>query len=235
MKALALEHPERVELTARGVAEDRRFFLVDERGRLLGGARHGPLVQVRPSWDGTRLALDFPDGTRVAAEVELAEPVETDFWGDRVVHGRRVAGPWAEALSAYAGRTLGLVHVDDSSFAVDIAATTLVSDGSLGALGGLDGRRFRMLLELEGCEAFEEDGWDGLLVRAGSALLRVAGPVPRCAVTTQDPATGLRDHDTLRAIRAVRGERDDRHVYLGMYAEVAGPGVVAVGDPVAPV
>ena len=235
MKALGLEHPERVELTERGVAEDRRFFLVDERGRLLGGSRHGPLVQVRPAWDGSRLALEFPDGTRVEDEVGLGEPVATDFWGDRLVHGRRVLGPWSAALSEYAGRPLSLVRVEDRSFAVDIAAATLVSDGSLAAVGGLDGRRFRMLLELGGCAAFEEDGWDGLLVRAGAALLRVGGPVPRCAVTTQDPATGLRDHDTLRAIRTARGVSHDGRFYLGVYADVAAPGAVAVGDALVPV
>jgi uncharacterized protein len=190
---------------------------------------------VRPARDGTCLTLTFPDGTRVAGEVEAGEPVETDFWGDRLVQGRLVRGPWAEALGDYVGRPLSLVQVEDTSMAVDIAPTTLVSDGSLAALGGLDGRRFRMLLELEGCEPFEEDGWDGLLVRVGSALLRLAGPVPRCAVTTQDPQTGVRDHDTLRVIRSVRGRSADGRLYLGMYAEVAVPGAVAVGDTVTPI
>ena len=235
MKSLGLQHPERVELSERGVAEDRRFYLVDDEGRLVGGVKHGPLVRVRPEWDGvSRLALRFPDRDRVEGEVELAEPVETDFYGKRRVRGRAVRGPWAKALSDYAGTPLSLVRVEDESFAVDISVATLVSAGSLGALGGLDGRRFRMLLELEGCGAFEEDTWSGSLVRAGSALLRVAGPVPRCAVTTQDPATGVRDHDTLRSICDVRGPSEDGRIFFGMYADVALPGSVALGDPVSP-
>lgn len=235
MKSLGLQHPDRIELTERGVAEDRRFYLVDGTGRLVGGVKHGPLVQVRPDWDGgSRLELAFPDGTGVAGEVELAEPVETDFYGNRVVSGRLVRGPWAEALSEYAGAPLSLVRVEDSSYGLDISVATLVSDGSLAALGGLDGRRFRMLLELRGCGAFDEDSWSGSLVRAGSALLRIAGPVPRCAVTTQDPETGVRDHDTLRAIRELRGDSADGKIYFGMYADVAVPGSVAVGDAVSP-
>ncbi|HXH87469.1 MAG TPA: MOSC N-terminal beta barrel domain-containing protein [Gaiellaceae bacterium] len=186
VKSLALSHPGRIELTERGVAEDRRFYLLDADDRLVGGVKHGPLVRVRPDWDGVRLRLDFPGGQTVEAEVGLGERVETDFWRLRTVHGRRVVGPWAEALTDYAGAPLSLVRVDGASFAQDINVTTLVCDGSLAALGGLDGRRFRMLLELEGCAAFEEDGWDGGLVQAGGALLRIAGPVPRCAVTTQD-------------------------------------------------
>jgi len=235
VKSLGLAHPERVELTERGVAEDRRFYLVNEDGRLVGGSTHGPLVQVRPEWDGTRLALTFPDGGRVEAEVELGEAVTTDFYGQRAVRGRRVVGPWAEALSSFRGAELSLVRVDDDSFATDICPATLVSDGTLAALGGLDGRRFRMLFELEGCGPFEEDGWDGSVVRAGEALLRLAGPVPRCVVTTQDPATGVRDHDTLRVIRTVRGDSADGQIHCGMYADVVAPGAVVLGDAVTPV
>lgn len=235
MKSLGLQQPERVDLTERGVAEDRRFYLVDGERRLVGGVKHGPLVQVRPEWDGvSRLALTFPDGAGVEGEIELAEPVSTDFYGKRSIAGRVVRGPWAGALSDYAGAPLSLVRVEDTSYALDISVATLVSDGSLAALGGLDGRRFRMLLELAGCAAFEEDSWSGSLVRAGSALLRLTGPVPRCAVTTQDPATGIRDHDTLRSIREVRGDAEDGRIYFGMYAEVAVPGAVAVGDAVSP-
>ena len=235
VKSLGLAHPDRIELTARGVADDRRFYLLDGDDRLVGGVKHGPLVQVAPDWDGSRLALVFPGGSRVEAEVELGEPVVTDFYGKRTVHGRRVVGPWADALSDFRSANLSLARVDDASHAQDIHVATLVSDGSLAAIGGLDGRRFRMLLELEGCRAFEEDEWDGELVRAGEALLRVAGPVPRCAVTTQDPATGVRDHDTLRVIRTLRGATDEKSIYFGMYATVVEPGAIAVGDSVTPV
>jgi uncharacterized protein len=235
VKSLGLQHPERIELTERGVAEDRRFYLVDESGRLVGGVKHGSLVQIRPDWDGvSRLGLSFPEGSRIEGDVEPGDAVETNFYGMRAVRGRLVRGPWAEALSDYAGASLSLVRVEDSSYALDISAATMVSDGSLAALAGLDGRRFRMLFELRGCDAFEEDSWDGSLVRAGAALLRLAGPVPRCAVTTQDPATGVRDHDTLRAIRGLRGDSEDGKIYFGMYADVAVPGTVAVGDPVSP-
>lgn len=235
VKSLGLAHPSRIELSDRGVADDRRFYLLDADDSLVGGVKHGPLVQVAPFWDGSTLTLVFPDGARIEAEVELGEAVETDFYGHRTVHGRRVVGPWADALSDFRSARLTLARVDDTSHAQDIHAATLVSDGSLAAIGALDGRRFRMLLELEGCRAFEEDEWDGGLVRAGAALLRIAGPVPRCAVTTQDPARGVRDHDTLRAIREIRGTTEDKKIYFGMYATVVEPGRVAVGDAVTPV
>jgi uncharacterized protein YcbX len=58
--------------------------------------------------------------------------------------------------------------------------------------------------------------------------------VPRCATTTRDPSTGERDFDTLRAIEAYRGRRDDKKIDFGVYARVLEPGRVKVGDLVEP-
>ena len=61
------------------------------------------------------------------------------------------------------------------------------------------------------------------------------GPVPRCVVTTQDPATGVKDFDTLKRIAEYRPlMQESRGIPFGMYAEVERPGRVAVGDPVEP-
>ena len=56
-----------------GVRGNRRFWLVDARGRLFNGKRGGPMVRIRPEWDEeTRvLALTFPGGRRVEGVVEL--------------------------------------------------------------------------------------------------------------------------------------------------------------------
>ena len=51
-------------------------------------------------------------------------------------------------------------------------------------------------------------------------------------MTTQDPALGVRDHDTLRVIRTLRGATDEKSIYFGMYATVVEPGGIAVGDSV---
>lgn len=234
IKSLGLEHPDVIDLDERGALEDRRFFPVSE-GRLLGGVRHGPLVRVRPAWDpaARRLALTFPDGATVEGVVALGEVVTVDFWG-RPVRGRIVEGPWGEALSEYASASIQLVERGEDDHATDVHPATMVSRSSVERLGARDARRFRMLFELDGSEPFEEDTWRGREVRAGGALLRVGGPVPRCAVTTQDPETGIRDYDTLRAIRDLRGvrEADGKSLDCGVYAEVLEPGSVRVGDAI---
>ena len=66
VKGLALEHPAEIELTEQGVREDRRFYLVDDTGRLIDGLLAGRLVQVAAHIDpdGTHLRMTFPDGSR---------------------------------------------------------------------------------------------------------------------------------------------------------------------------
>jgi len=58
--------------------------------------------------------------------------------------------------------------------------------------------------------------------------------VPRCAVTTQDPDTGVPTLDTLRGIKSYRGLRDGTQIDFGVYFDVEQPGRVRVGDAVQP-
>lgn len=171
----------------------------------------------------------------------MGEVVQTNFWGKRDVPGRVVEGPWAAALSGYVGKDVVLVRVDDGASAVDIEHGSLVSRASCERLAAevgaeVDPRRFRMLLELDGASAHEEDEWNGRRVRIGEAVVRVGGPVPRCAITTQDPETGVRTLDTLRAIKDYRGVRvaDGKSLDFGVYFTVEQPGRVWVGDSVQP-
>jgi uncharacterized protein YcbX len=242
VKALALLHPDEILLEREGVAENRRFYLVDAEGRLANGKKAGALVQVRAAcnYDGTWLALDFPDGGRLEGGVELGATVTTDFWG-REVAGRVCEGPWSAALSEVAGVALTLVRTERPGDGSDVHRVSLVSTASLQELarrGGDDGladdRRFRLLVTLDGCSPHEEDTWEGRRLALGDAVVRVGGPIPRCVVTTLSPETGARDLDTLRAIKDYRGLSAERTIDFGVYAEVQEPGRVRVGDAAGP-
>ena len=123
-----------------------------------------------------------------------------------------------------------------------MAPASLVSTASLDALQAaagvdrpVDGRRFRMTVGVDGVDAHAEDGWIGERVRLGGAVVIVREKVGRCAVTTRDPDTGIRDLDTLGTIAAYRGHVPTREpLPFGVWCEVMEPGRVAVGDSVEP-
>lgn len=244
VKGTSLQHPDRVELTSNGIPENRRFFLVDEDGSLFSAPDLGPLVRIRAHLAavGGRLTLTFPDGATVEGPGgAVGDELVVDFYG-RPVEAMVVEGPFSEALSAFAERPLRLVRSVRPGDGSDVHHLSLVSSASVAALaagaghdGELDARRFRMDLELDGCEPYEEDGWDGRRVRLGSAVVRLHGQIPRCVLTTKDPVTGLKDFDTLREIARQRPRiGGDGGLPFGMYAEVEKPGPVAVGDEVTP-
>jgi MOSC domain-containing protein len=239
IKGLALVHPDDVHLDRTGVLENRRFYIVDDAGRRYGQIRNGRLVQIRVAYDSKRerLALTFPDGTVAAGVVALADEITTDFYG-RPVAGRLLVGPWNEALSNWAGRSLRVVQPAPGE-AVDRArgAVSLVSEASLRELARhgnrddpVDGRRFRMLFQVDSLEAHAEDKWLRRQVRIGEALIRLRGLVGRCAITTQNPDTGVPDFDTLRVLDDYRGMTAKRELPFGVYGEVLEPGRVRVGD-----
>jgi len=240
VKGLGLVHPDDVLLTRDGVRNDRRFYLVDPEGRLINNKTCGELIQVRPdvSEDATQLALAFPSGESVKGEVVPGAAVETSFYG-RPVTGRFAEGPWSEALSEHAGRPLRLVRADEQGAAIDrIHVVSLISDGSLRALARrsgverVDGRRFRMTIELEGGEEHAEDEWIGGELEVGEARIRVTGPVGRCVVTTRNPDSGVSDLDTLGALAGYRTLREGKSFGCGVCGDVLVEGVVRVGDSI---
>jgi hypothetical protein len=245
VKGLALAAADELRLEPFGVLENRRFHVLDERGRFVNGLTklERSLVEVKAAWDPADdvLTLTFPDGETVQGEVHESERLDTIF-NRRSEPGRIVNGPWARALSEFAGRPLRLARTERPGGAVDRSngAVSLVSDASVDELArqanvdAVDARRFRMLIGLAGCSPHEEDEWVGRRVRIGEALVRVREQVARCAITTQDPDTGQSDLDTLRVIKRYRGVRGRKYLDFGVYGDVLEPGRVRLGDNVEP-
>jgi uncharacterized protein YcbX len=244
VKSLGLVHPGEVVLEPGGVAGNRRFWLRDERGALYAGKRDGTMMRIGPEWEEAtrRLALTFPDGDRVEDVAELGDLVEAELYR-LPLPCRRVIGPWQEAISRFVGRPLEFLWADDG--AVDRTphggSVSLVSRASLDRLreeGGfadqIDGRRFRMLFEIDGVSAHEEDTWIGGKVRIGDATVVFNGDIGRCIVTSRDPATGVVDLATLVTLASYRRDGVTEPLPFGVYGSVLTPGRVRVGDSVTP-
>lgn len=240
IKGTRLRRVEQVALTRSGAAGDRRFFLVDDQGRMLNSKVLGMLHTVSAGFDESsgRLSLEFEDGAVLDGVVGDGGDVETTAYG-RFRMGQLVEGPWAEALSALCGRQLRLVRTESAVDRGTKGAVSLVSDGSLRRLAeqaqtdSLDPRRFRMLIEVDGVERHAEDDWVGREARVGESLLRFEGHVGRCVVTHRDPETGEKTLPTLDLLRAYRDDVGSTEpLAFGIYGRVLEGGTVRIGDSV---
>ena len=245
VKGTAVLHPKTVTLTETGIAHDRLFYLVDEWGELFSGSRFGPLVRLQAELGAAseRLTFRFPDGTEVGGACNTLGAAETTNFYGRPVAAHVVEGPFAEAISAFCSKPLRLLRCDRDGDGVDVDPITVVASASVRDLaergryeGELDARRFRMTLELDGCEPYEEESWAGGLLQVGEATVEVGDQVPRCVFTTKDPDTGDKDWDTLTQIAKYRPRiAGGGGLPFGVYARVMQPGVIGVGDRVVPV
>lgn len=242
VKATRLQEVDRIALGRDGVRENRRFFLIDERDRMVNAKHLGELSAVVCDYSDLerRLRMRFPDGHVLEGEITLDGSVETSFYSEPMTAGV-VGGEWSSALSEYAGQPLRMVEAGDEG-AVDRGiggAVSLISRASLerlakvGGCSGIDARRFRMLIEIDGIGAHEEDGWVGRQVRIGAAVVEFKGHVGRCLITSRDPDTGVIDLPTLDMLREYREDPSTTEpLPFGIYGSVLEPGEVRVGDPV---
>lgn len=245
VKSMALLQLDQAMLERTGIAGDRAFAVIDAHDRLVNGKRIGALMTIRPEVDPAagRLTLRFPGEPAMSGDVVLGEETTATFFGEpRPV--QPLIGPWSEALSAWAHQDLRLVAPVGTGEGIDRGpSVTLLSTAALATLAHaagqtdpIDGRRFRMTFGIDDVEAFAEDGWIGRDVRVGAALIRPIGNVGRCAVTTQDPDTGVPTFDTLRILQQIRGTLESTEpLPCGVVAEIVEPGEVRLGDPIGPI
>ncbi len=242
VKGTHLLHPKGVVLDAGGASEDRLFHLIDERSRMINGKHLGELSTIRANYDGELgvLRLAFPDGLEVSSEVELGEELSTRFYS-RPASVRLVLGPFSQALSRHLRQEVRLVQTERASGSVDRGkggGVSIISRASVARLAQeagepeIDERRFRMLIEISGVEANEEDEWVGRQVAiGGSARVAIGGHVGRCLVTSRDPDTGRQDLPTLELLAGYRREEPTTEpLALGVYGEVLEGGAIHVGD-----
>lgn len=244
VKGLRICARDEVVLERAGVPDNRRFYLIDERARMVNGKRIGILSAVRADFDpgAGQLTMIFPDGSEASDIVRLGGEIETRFFSRRPT-ARLLIGPWNEALSSYTGAELRLVQADPEDGGVDRGVTgsvSLISEASVARLEALadgrsvDSRRFRMLIEVAGPKAHGEDEWVGRTARIGAARVAFRGHVGRCLVTSQDPDTGVVDLPTLELLSYRRGLATTEPLAFGVFGEVLEPGPVRLGDGVTP-
>lgn len=254
VKSLGTVSPQQATVTTRGLANDRRFMVVDSDGEFFTQREISRMATVWVDLEDGRVTLSAPDVDAVTFD---AEPVEqpsrmVHVWSSHVP-AHAVSDEADVWLSSFLGTAAQLVYMPESSerkikadyspggevvsFA-DGFPLLIASEASLADLnarivqnGGnaIPMNRFRPNLVVSGCEAFAEDRLGE--VRVGEAVFRAAKPCVRCQVTTTDQATGeIRGPEPLRTLATYRDSPDG--VMFGMNLIPVKAGTVRVGDPV---
>lgn len=208
---------------------DRRWALVDERGRFVNAKNRVEVHSIRAAYDLARLEVTLDgrpfsltlDGLSIASwfTERLGEPVE-----------------WRE--NAEVG------FPDDT----DSPGPTFISSASVARVGewfGLDSeevrRRFRFNVEVDGVPAFWEDGLYGSRFRVGDVEVDAVNPCQRCVVPSRDSRTGSQDAGFQKRFAELRQAElppEARralftHFYrLTVNTRIASGGVIRVGDVV---
>ncbi len=241
IKGFQLHHPQSIQITERGAVGDREFFLVDDNNAMVSITMEGDLVSFTSTYDASKATLSILENGAVVAQGNVNEGAAQagNFFNAWDVDGNLIAGPWNELISERLGRKVRLIKTSKARNGSDVEPLSLVSSASVGALeesaqvGPIDARRFRMLIQVDGTGAHEEDTWVDQEFSIGSAIIRAGGPVKRCAATTRNPDSGIVDLKTLKLIGDYRGRQESRFgtgFNFGIYATCVQPGLISVGD-----
>ncbi|AKT35958.1 MOSC domain-containing protein [Chondromyces crocatus] len=241
------------EVGDRGFVDDRRFMVVDERGRLMSQREQPRMALIEVTIRGEGLVLSAPGvgGVEVSLRPREGVPRRVQVWADDC--DAIAVSPEADAwLQRHLGVSCALVYMPDASFrAVDpdhSAPGDQVSfaDGfpfllaSRASLEDLNARlaqggatpvsmdRFRPNLVVEGCAPYAEDRWRELEI--GGVLFEVTKPCARCVMVTVDPARGVTGREPLATLATYR--KHDGEVMFGQNLVHRRRGVIRVGDRV---
>lgn len=217
VKSMLGQRADHVDVSATGVAGDRRYAIRDASGRLGSGKntrrfrRIDGLLDFRARYEDGRALVTFPDGTVLDAD-------------DPEI---------GAALSDALGRPVTLEREDDGSH-LDAGPLHLLSTASLAWLeralpaARADERRFRpnLVIGIEGETPVEQD-WIGCTLHVGDdVVLRVTSPTERCGMVALEQEDLPRDPRVLRHITRNAG------LMFGVYADVVAPGRIRTGDAV---
>jgi uncharacterized protein len=224
VKSLQGERVDATELTARGVAGDRRWALFDLGTGFGLTARRAPQLlhaSARLRVDG-EVEIALPDGTVAHDDDALSAWLcrSVALRSSEEVQRRRYENP--SDIETEADDSWRIFVGSEQAFH-DTYAVTLLSAATI---GDRPMRRFRPNVVVDDAE----DGLVNRSVQIGGAVVEVADRVTRCVMVTRSQPGGIEvDRDVLRWIHR---ERDG---VLAVGGWVTRPGAIHLGDEVAPV
>ncbi|MGQ0601659.1 MAG: MOSC domain-containing protein, partial [Anaerolineales bacterium] len=240
-------------LDARGISHDRRFLIVDAKGRFITQREQPRVALIEPCVTDDSLSLTAPGMSPLMIETRAArERRSVVIWRD-TVEALDMGEAVSRWLSEYLREPARLVKfaddvtrkvsadyarrpTDQTGFA-DGYPLLLITQESLDdlntrlAVSGSDPlpmNRFRPNLVVSGAQPYAEDSWQQ--IRIGDLVLDLVKPCARCVTTTTDQHTAARGKEPLATLARYRN--NERGALFGQNVIHAGPGTLHMGDAV---
>jgi uncharacterized protein YcbX len=253
----------------KNLIRDRTFVVRDSEGKTVTGRVQPKMVLVTPSFHDAEMWLDAPNmptyKLNVIHEEDSRPIVECSVWGAKI-QGRVCDSEVGEWFDKYLGTSgLKLVQFTDDlkprHYGVynplprntphDVTVFTDLSTYNIMVQASVDDlnkrldkpvpvTQFRPNMVVDMCdEPYAEDNWKD--IRVGEHVqFRNFKPCDRCAMTTVNPETGVKDTvEPLKTLRSYRQTKDPfwrkimrDNPMLGLYLSIDRCGIIRVGDPV---
>jgi len=227
------------ELTEHGVRGDRLWALRElDHGGIMSARIWAAMLQLCATYDETAppeaaTRIELPDGRTLATSDAEASTVLSELIDRKLqlvqVRRERLTAIEIEAVIRGDAEPPKRDFYDEDVMHL-IASGTLAHLRRLKPDADFDPRRFRANIYVDTGdedEGFIEDGWlDGVLEIGATARIGGIRPAIRCVMTTHPQSDLPRDMSILRTAAQHHG------AYVGVFASVAAPGRIRVGDAV---
>jgi len=238
---------DRLSFDAAGPVDDRRWMLVNAKGRFVSQRDMPELANftVQPHGDGYRISAPDGDDRDLTKSVAGDAPITVTVWKDDL-DGWEVSSDWSAWFSDKLGKEVRLVYLGSDSqrripdpAALDHERVSfadgypllLCNQSSLDGLNEragiqLDVRRFRPNLVVTGL-SMDQELKPGRLTLADGHL-QLLKPCERCSIPAVNPSTGVYQREVATALKA--HSRFNGKTIFGMNAVARGVTELCLGD-----
>lgn len=219
VKALQGIHLQQAIIHAEGLAFDREWVVVDQKGRFVSQRQFPPMAAIKTALTDTALQLSHPsqDTLSVAFDLPQTDEITVSIWNDTCIgydQGPSASEWLTKVLGPFRGGALRLVRFakqtprlfqrdkvnayDPRLMFADKCPYLIVNEHSLAALNqwladdeyqSVTMDRFRGNIQVNGAEAWQEYQWQ----RVSGPQWQLVGyaPCERCQVPGVDQSTGV--------------------------------------------
>ena len=253
IKSLGGIHLDVANITTRGLENDRRFMLIDEKGRFMSQREHPQLAIFQTKIEDTFLKVTHKKTGQILS-INLSSnsqltPLSVTIWDDETsaIEVSNDASLWFTQILEIPTRLVYMPEESqrktDPQYSLTGEEITSFSDGypiliiGQSSLNDLNNRlanpvninRFRPNFVFTDGEPFEEDNWHEFAV--GNIRFFGVKPCARCIMTTIDQETGeKKGKEPLLTLNKYR--KAGNKILFGQNVLISQLGTVSVGDDV---